>query len=1217
MIFLCGGLHTAGAALAQDAKIFILHSYHQEYPWTSNENQGFTRTLLDKLPHTNISFSTEYLDTKRITFEPDYQQFFFRYLKQKYSNYAPDVIFSTDDNALTFLLQFKESLFGDAPVIFCGVNNLHVEQDLHRQEYTGVFERKEIAPNLDLLPTFNIQPDSIIFLGDGSSTHEAIVHEIKPDLAARYPTQQYTILSGNDLASLIRQLQLYKTGVIFLTTIGEIKDEHGSVLTLQKILASIVGAGNFTVISMEDVYLAEGILGGYVTSGISQGQEAANLVVQVLQGSSPAALPLITKSPNEFIFNYPQLKKLGLPLAKLPATSIILNRPHSYYEQYKRRVWFFLSFLILQVIVIFTLLWNISRRKTAERSVQMARDKLEEQVIKRTQELTERNKLLHQAQLKAQNYLDIVKVMLVGLDRDGVVTLINREGCRILGAPENEIIGKNWFETFIPESERPTLKKIHSELYQLLFLGEGEFPEYYENFVLRKNGEQCLIAWNNSIIKNERGETVASLSSGVDITERRMAEKKLQQEQMKAQKYLDVAGVMLGALNVRGEITLINNQGCKILNVSEQDVLGKNWFDQFLPKEIVAEVRGVFNRLMSGRLELVEFYENPVLTGDGRERIIAFHNTLLRDDRGEIEGILFSGEDITLRKQSEKQLQQSAIVFENTKDGVIITDPAVRITAVNQAFTEITGYTEEEVQGKNPNILKSDMQSPDFYAEMWSSIKESRYWQGEIWNRRKNGQIYAEWLTISTVFDLSGNITNYIAVFSDISQMKESEQKLKQLAHYDSLTGLPNRLLMHARLVHALERTQRKDSKIAILFLDLDHFKNINDSLGHPAGDEVLQATAKRLAQRVREEDTLARLGGDEFVILLEHLEKAESAAIVAQDLLYLFSKPFILADKQEVYLGASIGISLFPDDGKSATQLIQHADAAMYEAKNAGRNTYRFYMQEMTIAANERLLMEMELRRALERDEFIVHFQPQVEIVSSKIIGLEAMVRWQHPQLGLVPPNKFIGVAEDSGLIGPLGEWVLQTACRQILAMDRKGMPPLKLAVNLYIRQFFQENLVQRISEILAETGLDPRRLELEITETMMMEKRISWMNMLEGLKKLGVSLAIDDFGIGYSSLAYLKQFDIDTLKIDRSFIANIPTISSDKEIVSTIITMARNLNLQVVAEGVETEEQLNFLREHGCNAYQGYLHSRPLPAEELVELLLHGKPGSGTGRS
>ncbi|MBS0423722.1 MAG: EAL domain-containing protein [Proteobacteria bacterium] len=546
-------------------------------------------------------------------------------------------------------------------------------------------------------------------------------------------------------------------------------------------------------------------------------------------------------------------------------------------------------------------------------------------------------------------------------------------------------------------------------------------------------------------------------------------------------------------------------------------------------------------------------------------------------------------------------LRQAAAVFESTREGVVITSLEPRILAVNRAYMEITGYSEAQVLGKNPKVIKSGRHDKSFYRAMWASLLQEGYWRGEVWNRRRDGEIYPQWLTITTVRNDNNEPCNYVGVFTDITQMKQSEARVAHLAHYDPLTGLPNRLLVQSRLHHAIERAQRHNFRIATLCLDLDRFKNVNDSLGHPVGDELLILLASRLRNRLREEDTLARLGGDEFLLVLEDVKDASEPAAVAQMLIDLLTTPFVLPSGHEIFINGSIGISLFPDDACNVTELIQHADMAMYLAKKEGRSTYRYHTEALSIAANERLAMENRLRHALAAEEFILHYQPLIDAHSGRVVGAEALVRWQPPGKEMVPPGKFIPVAEETGLIVPLGEWVLRTACAQGRAWIDAGLPPLVMAVNLSVRQFQSENLVEVIQQVLEETKLPAACLELELTESMFMEHAERSIETLKTLKAPGIQLAIDDFGTGYSSLTYLKRFPIDKLKIDQSFVRGLAHDPNDREIAATIIAMARNLKLSVLAEGVESEQQLAFLRQHDCDYYQGFLFHRPVPAIEL----------------
>jgi diguanylate cyclase (GGDEF)-like protein/PAS domain S-box-containing protein len=561
------------------------------------------------------------------------------------------------------------------------------------------------------------------------------------------------------------------------------------------------------------------------------------------------------------------------------------------------------------------------------------------------------------------------------------------------------------------------------------------------------------------------------------------------------------------------------------------------------------------------------------------------------------------------RVHVDAKLRQAAAVFDSTREGVVIVDMNSRIVGVNRAYSQITGYSEDEVLGRNPKLLNSGRQDSDYYQAMWASILETGYWQGEVWNRRKNGEIFPQWLTISTVYDSNNLPTHYVGVMTDISQLKHSEAQLDHLAHYDPLTGLPNRLLLQSRLVHALERAERHRQRVAVLYIDIDRFKNINDSLGHPVGDELLQALASRMSGRLREDDTLGRLGGDEFLLILEDLDHAENVVSLAQALIRLLESAFTLPSGHKVYVGASIGISLFPEDGSTVTELIQHADVAMYQAKDLGRNTYSFYTPELTHAANERLVLEARMRRGLANNEFVLYYQPQIDMQSGALIGCEALVRWNTGDEGMISPLRFIPLAEETGLIVPLGEWVIQTACAQARAWMDAGFPPLLMSVNLSVRQLQQRDVVSRIGDILKSSGLPPSQLKLELTESMIMGQGDQAVDLLHAVKSLGVKLSIDDFGTGYSSLAYLKRFPIDEVKIDQSFVRDIPQDASDMEIASAIIGMAQGLRLKVMAEGVETQAQFSFLASQGCHAYQGFLFSRAVPAEEFERFFVDSK--------
>ncbi|ELX13783.1 diguanylate cyclase/phosphodiesterase with PAS/PAC sensor [Janthinobacterium sp. HH01] len=570
------------------------------------------------------------------------------------------------------------------------------------------------------------------------------------------------------------------------------------------------------------------------------------------------------------------------------------------------------------------------------------------------------------------------------------------------------------------------------------------------------------------------------------------------------------------------------------------------------------------------------------------------------DDKRANEGSIWVYADITARKEAEEKLRLSATVIEHIADGVVVLDAAGIIVAVNPAFTQITGYTEAEALGKDRTLTRSGRHDAEFYAQMWQEQVDKGFWRGEIWNQRKNGELYLEWLTVSAVRDSRGETTHYVGVFSDITKVKESQEKLDHLAHHDPLTALPNRLLFHDRLQHALQRAARDGEQLALLFIDLDRFKNVNDTLGHHIGDELLKQVAKALHERLREGDTLARLGGDEFIVLLENIENQFGASQVAEKLVQMFEQPFMVAG-HELFVTCSVGISLFPDDAVDLNMLIRNADVAMYQAKARGRNGYSFYTPSMTGEGVERLRLETFLRRSIEKDEIFLNYQPQVEIDTGRLIGVEALVRWNHPELGLVPPIRFIPLAEDTGFINQLGKWVLEEACRQMIRWQAAGLNVPKMAVNLSAKQFERGSIVNMVADILRETGLEPQRLQLEVTESVIMNTGDA-MVFINDLHSIGVGLAIDDFGTGYSSLAYLKQLPVQTLKIDRSFIKDISTDVNDEAIAIAIIQLGKSMNLSVIAEGVETEEQAAFLLRHGCHLAQGYFYSKPVAADDML---------------
>jgi len=579
-----------------------------------------------------------------------------------------------------------------------------------------------------------------------------------------------------------------------------------------------------------------------------------------------------------------------------------------------------------------------------------------------------------------------------------------------------------------------------------------------------------------------------------------------------------------------------------------------------------------------------------------------------RDDEGHPLRIIGTLTDITERKQAEEQLRIAASAFES-QEGMIVTDAQTVILRVNKAFTEITGYTAEEAVGKTPRLFQSGRHGPDFYRAMWEDIKRTGGWQGEVWDRRKNGEVYPKWLTISAVKDDEGVVTHYIGAHYDITERKRTEEKIEKLAFFDPLTHLPNRTLLLDRLRLVMTASQRHGAFGALLFMDLDNFKTLNDTLGHDTGDLLLQKVAQRIAACVREGDTVARLGGDEFVVVLGGLtggldEAATQTEAIGKKILAALNQAYRLGEI-DYRSTASIGATLFHGQETSIDDLLKQADLAMYKSKETGRNALHFFDPAMQTVVMEHAALEKGLRQAIQEKQFVLHYQPQV-VDEGRVTGAEALVRWQHPERGMVPPARFVPLAEETGLILPLGNWVLETACKQLARWSTQpALAHLTVAVNVSVQQFHQPDFVDGVLAILAKTGADPTLLKLELTESLLVEHIEDVVGKMVVLKTSGVCFSLDDFGTGYSSLSYLKRLPLDQLKIDQSFVRDALVDPNDAAIAKTVVALARSLGLEVIAEGVETEAQRDFLARQGCHAYQGYLFGRPLPVGEFEQFV------------
>ena len=566
--------------------------------------------------------------------------------------------------------------------------------------------------------------------------------------------------------------------------------------------------------------------------------------------------------------------------------------------------------------------------------------------------------------------------------------------------------------------------------------------------------------------------------------------------------------------------------------------------------------------------------------------------------------IIGTSQDVTSEQEMMSQMLLLASAVQYSGEAILITDAENRIVTVNPAFTRLTGYEEAEVVGRNPRFLSAGRTSADEYAHLWNSLNENGFWQGEIWDRRKDGGVYPKWMSISVIRDENGGVRYYVAHFTDVSSERAAEERLHHIAHHDVLTGLFNRFSLKGHLDQALAASRRDGSRVALLFIDLDRFKVINDTLGHHVGDELLIEVAHRLQETVRDSDVVARLGGDEFVIMLTGIDHSSAIALVAEKLVFNVGRSYQIGGL-DLYTSPSIGIAIYPTDGVDGETLMKNADAAMYHAKMAGRNNFQFFDQKMNDAAIDRLKIEHSLRLALANDEFCLHYQPVIDLVSGRVCSVEALVRWQHPEKGLLMPGRFIGIAEETGLIQPIGEWVLWAACRQLAAFREAGLGNLRMAINISAIQMRNGNLPMLVRGIMEAFELKAENLMFEITESAAMEQPTETVRILDLLHDMGISIAIDDFGTGYSSLSYLHMFPINHLKLDRSFVSEIGDDTDGSVICGATIGLAHSLGQKVVAEGIETDEQLSYLKRSGCDMGQGYLFSRPLPADQLIAFI------------
>jgi len=972
LLFVLSLFNTAGQA-HQSFRVLTVHAYSQEYPWTKSQHRGFVDELTrnSSIP---VNISTEYLDTKRRAYNKDYAKQFRRYLQVKYTGYKPNIIYVTDDYGYSFARNYLLKLYPDAPVIFSGVNNYNIVEEIEPLPIRGVFETRDISKNLDLIPGLDKNGAEILILGDGSDTYSVIAAEIRQQLTSR-PEIKAEFIIQNNMEELIAELTSRDQKYLFLASIGEIKGHTGFLLNPEEVVAEIVETGKFTIFTMEDSYFFDGVLGGYVASGQLQGKKAAELTLGMQKDSGIHRVDNILDSPNTYIFDQSELDNLNIVLPEvIREKATFHNIPLTYYERNRNLV-----------LAISTLL----------------------------------------------------SAMLIALI---VLALILRFKKKAMQRKQEE-----------------------NRTAQL---------EHYQN---------AMIAWSEA-------------------------------------SHESIADAFKKATEISSTTLNVNRVSIWLYNEARTSI----------------ECRARY------------------ISGEGNSS----GDMMLRVDFPQY----FSAIDTGRR-----------LVISDAR-----TDPATHELA-------------------EPYLVENNIYSllgvPIFYdGNIIGVVCHEHIGDFRVWTTNEQ--------------EFSSLIASDISLSLEIDKRKLIEKNLEHQVFHDSLTGLPNRALLLDRIEQAIIHAKRSLSLLAVLFLDLDNFKQINDSFGHSVGDTVLISISAKLKKALRKSDTIARLGGDEFIILMSEFKKIEEIDEVTAKLFHSLRLPLVIKGS-ELFVTTSIGISVFPNHGTSPEILLRNADAAMYRAKEKGRNSFEFYTEDMTGGALERVQLIANLNRALDQEELEVYYQPQYDVQKKQLIGLEALIRWPHADIGFIAPDKFLPAAEESGLIVSLDRWVMQKSLHQMKKWHDEGLVPGRLSLNLTMQQIDQLDFLEFLIKLMKDTGCEGKSLGFEITEGQLMKNPERTIKLLDCISELGIEISIDDFGTGYSSLAYLKKLPVDTLKIDKEFIRDVPGDEDDASIVKSVIALAKGMRIEVLAEGVETNDQLSFLKKEGCSLIQGYYLSQPKPAVDIPDLI------------
>lgn len=1176
MLLCLSAVHASSEPRLNTKRVLVLYSYDPSFPTSGKILAGVLSAFGSNQP----IIDQEFLDSKRLWDEKS-QALSFRQLQHKYQQRPPyDLVISADDDALHFALQHKTTLFPAAPLVFLGVNDIvKAQQASQRADVTGVVEAASFAKTLELANKLFPQRTRAHLIVDQSISGQADLHSILllkplfPQLS--FITQNLSTLSWNEFSSNLAQLG--KEDLILL--LSAYHDKNAKERSFAESLALITEHTKVPVFHFWEHGIGSGVLGGYVISHYEQARQAGLMAKQLLSGAADADVTLMQDSPNLAIFDYPQLRRFGINSSVLPEGNQIRNIPVSLFNQYKVE----LSFIILLIAIL-----ALSILYLAKQNLLMKR---------LSDNLSEKSSFLG---LLMNTLPDLVWIKTA----DGVYLSCNKRFEDLYASPEHEILGKT-DEDFVSKELASAFRAADQRAIK-----QGGPLVIEEQVSFASDGHtELLETIKTPVYDNNSGELLGVLGVARDITERSKNELAIRQNEQKYRLLFEEITQGVLVYNTELEVVDANAAALSILGKSKAELLQHKfaldlWFSQC---ECSAEVS--YSDLVRRAFSKYQPQKNILLNGitlPGQEPVwLAVDIVPLPDPLDSHNTKVFvSFNDVSAQKISEASLRLAASVFESCAEGVMITDEQSRIINVNHSFSQSTGYSKEEVAGHTPAFLASEELQPLVYQDIKHTLNLSGAWQGELRHRKKNGGDLFVWQTITAVKDNNGTLSHYVSVFSDISQLKQSQQEIYHLAYHDALTGLPNRRFMMEQLEQKINQAQYASESFAVMYLDLDNFKTINDTLGHTEGDKVLEIIARHLKALATGASTMARVGGDEFVLLLSADSDKTETEKIGRSILKQIEQPIVLSG-QRINLSASIGICFYPQDGRQVQDLLRNADIAMYKAKQHGRNSCRFYNKAMADAVLERAQLESQLRMAIVRNELRLVYQPQYDLVSKQIVGVEALLRWHNEILGTVPPDKMIPVAEESGLILPIGLWVLNEAARQARLWLDKGLNLGPVAINIAGPQLYSGDLVQQVASMLAEYKLQTKHIALEVTETFIMQQSESSIEQLRALHEMGIEIAIDDFGTGYSSLSHLKRLPVNKLKIDKSFISDIPGDKDDVAIAKTIIALSKSLGLAVIAEGVETLAQAEFLANEGCYKAQGYLFSKAVSSAVIEQLL------------